>query len=351
MPPRSHSDAELATNSRQDGTLPAPKILQPEAPIVVAIGASAGGLEACRKLLDAMPDTDGLAFILVQHLDPNHESLIADLLASHTSLTVQEARDGVRLERGHLYIIAPGTALSVAGGVLHVSGSRQRHGARLPFDFLLLSLAEAYGPRSIAIVLSGTGADGSVGLAAIKSAGGTVFAQDPEEAGYDGMPRSAIATGGVDRILLAAEIPEALLGWATKIHDDPTMMERLATDKEQTWLADVIEVLKHNTRHDFTYYKPGTLLRRIERRRGLAGLEASEMATYLALLRRDPEERDRLAKDLLINVTSFFRDPKTFALLAETIIPDLVSKQPTDRPLRIWIAGCQPTSGTAPIAT
>ncbi|WNJ93535.1 CheR family methyltransferase [Bosea sp. 685] len=287
-----------------------------------------------------MPDTDGLAFVLVQHLDPNHPSMIAELLSSHTSLTVREASEGVRLERGHLYVIAPGTSLSVVGGALHASVPQQRHGARLPFDFLLQSLAKEYGSRCIAIVLSGTGADGSVGLKAIKSKGGIVFAQDPEEAGYDGMPRSAIATGGVDRILLAAEIPEALLESAKKIHDDPAMMERVATDKEQSWLADVIDLLKNNTRHDFTFYKPGTLLRRIERRRGLAGIEAGDMLAYLDVLRQNPAERDLLAKDLLINVTSFFRDSKTFSLLAESIIPEMVSKQPADRPLRIWIAGC-----------
>jgi len=295
MPSRSHPEAEAASSTFKDATPPPSKPIHPEGPIVVAIGASAGGLEACRKLLDAMPDTDGLAFVLVQHLDPNHESLIADLLASHTTLTVQEARDGVRLERGHLYVIAPGTALSVAGGVLHVSGPQQRHGARLPFDFLLRSLAEAYGPRSIAIILSGTGADGTIGLAAIKSAGGTVFAQDPEEAGYDGMPRSAIATGSVDRILLVAEIPEALLAWATKIHDDPAMLERLATDKEQTWLADVIDLLKHNTRHDFTFYKPGTLQRRIERRMAMASIRTGDTNQYLELLRGDSAELEVLA--------------------------------------------------------
>lgn len=340
MPDRKHHDGKAKKQALERAPSAADRAIQSGGPIVVGIGASAGGLEACRKLLDAMPDTDGLAFVLVQHLDPNHPSMIAELLSSHTSLTVQEAHDGVRLERGHLYVIAPGTALSVVGGALHVSAPHQRHGARLPFDFLLHSLAEEYGSRSIAIVLSGTGADGSIGIKAIKAKGGIVLAQDPEEAGYDGMPRSAIATGCVDRTLLAGEIPEALLESAKTIHDDPAMMERLATDTEQTWLADVIDVLKTNTRHDFTFYKPGTLLRRIERRRGLAGIEAGNTSAYLDLLRNDPAEREALAKDLLINVTSFFRDPKTFALLAETIIPEMVSKQAVDRPLRIWIAGC-----------
>ncbi|CAN5221517.1 chemotaxis protein CheB [soil metagenome] len=324
-----------------EGALAAPsQTARAQGPVVVAIGASAGGLEACRRLLDAMPDTDGLAFILVQHLDPHHPSLIAELLSSHTSLTVQEAREGVRLERGHLYVIAPGTSLAVVAGALSVSPPRQRHGARLPFDSLLQSLAEEYGARCIAIVLSGTGGDGSIGLQAIKAAGGVVFAQDPKEAAYDGMPRSAIATGSVDRTLTVAEMPEALLETARKIHDDPAMMERLATDQEQGWLSDVVALLKTHTRHDFTFYKPGTLLRRIERRRGLAGIADGGVPASLAHLGHDGAERERLASDLLINVTSFFRDAKTFALLAETTIPEMVSKQPVDRPLRIWIAGC-----------
>ena len=340
MPDRELHEGEATQPAVEGAPAGAHAATQPGGPIVVGIGASAGGLEACRKLLDAMPDTDGLAFVLVQHLDPHHPSMIAELLSSHTSLTVQEARDGVRLERGHLYVIAPGTSLAVVGGTLHVSPPQERHGARLPVDFLFKSLAQEYGSRCIAIVLSGTGADGSIGIKAIKSKGGIVLVQDPEEAGYDGMPRSAIATGSVDRTLLAGEIPEALLESAKMIHDDPAMMERLATETEQTWLAAIIDVLKTNTRHDFTFYKPGTLLRRIERRRGLAGIEAGNTSAYLDLLRSDSAERDLLAKDLLINVTSFFRDPKTFALLADTIIPEMVSKQPVDRPLRIWIAGC-----------
>lgn len=340
MPTVAPPDRQAQGRSSDDATAAPGLAARSQGPIVVAIGASAGGLEACRRLLDAMPDTDGLAFILVQHLDPHHPSLIAELLSSHTSLTVQEAREGVRLERGHLYVIAPGTSLAVVAGALSVSPPLQRHGARLPFDGLLQSLASEYGARCIAIVLSGTGGDGSIGLQAVKAAGGVVFAQDPQEAAYDGMPRSAIATGSVDRTLPVAEMPEALLETARQIHDDPAMMERLATDQEQGWLSDVVVLLKAHTRHDFTFYKPGTLLRRIERRRGLAGTADGEMPAYLERLGHDAAERDRLASDLLINVTSFFRDAKTFALLAETTIPEMIGKQPVDKPLRIWVAGC-----------
>ena len=178
---------------------------------VVGIGASAGGLEACTKLLGALPSDNGMAFILVQHLDPRHESMMAELLAHRTSMTVVQAADGMLLEREHLYIIPPGTYLSVSNGALHLSQPEARHGARLPFDFLLRSLAEEYGERAICVILSGTGADGSLGLKAVKEKGGLVIAQDPDEAAFDGMPRSAILTGAVDLVLPLASIPDALL--------------------------------------------------------------------------------------------------------------------------------------------
>src|SRR5580698_1304589 len=177
---------------------------------IVAIGASAGGLEACRKLLDALPSPNGMAFILVQHLDPTHDSMMVDLLAGHTSMLVLQAIDGMLIESNHLYVIPPGTYLSVRDGALRLSRPQARHGARLPFDFLLYSLAEEYGTRAVCVILSGTGADGSLGLKVVKERSGLVIAQDPDEAGYDGMPRSAIMTGAVDLVLPVAKIAEAL---------------------------------------------------------------------------------------------------------------------------------------------
>lgn len=301
---------------------------------VVGIGASAGGLEACRKLLDAMPGGQGMALILVQHLDPTHESMLVDLLAGSTAMVVRQAVDGMKVEPDHLYIIPPGTYLAVADGGLRLSQPRARHGARLPFDFLLHSLAAAYGRRAACVILSGTGADGSLGLKAIKDAGGLVIAQSPQEAGYDGMPRSAIATGGVDRVLPAADIPAALVRHArsTPRADGPGAPAN-ETDR-------IIALLRQHTPHDFTLYKPGTLQRRIERRMGLAGIAAGRTDRYFDQLSRDAAERDLLAKDLLINVTCFFRDPKTFDVLAAQIIPDLVRRQAPDHPLRVWSVGC-----------
>ena len=178
---------------------------------VVAIGASAGGLDACKKLLDALPAGNGMAFILVQHLDPSHDSMMVGLLAGHTSMPVSQATDGMAIERERVYVIPPGVYLSVDKGALRISRPQERHGARLPFDFLLNSLAREYGARAVCVILSGTGADGSVGLTAVKAKGGLVIAQELGEADYDGMPQSAIATGEVDLVLPAAKIAEALV--------------------------------------------------------------------------------------------------------------------------------------------
>lgn len=289
---------------------------------VVAIGASAGGLEACRRLLHALPADTGMAFILVQHLDPNHESMLVDLLSSATTMAVVQASEGMPIVPDHLYVIPPGRYLSVAAGALHISQPEARHGARLPFDHLLTTLALAYGQRGICVILSGTGADGCLGLKAVKQHGGMVLAQDPTEASYDGMPRSAIATGLVDRVLPVAEIPSAL--------------DHLAPDH----LARVIGFLRGQTEHDFTHYKPGTLQRRIERRMAMAALAADDVERYLEILRTDQRERDLLIKDLLINVTSFFRDPRVFDVLAAQVIPGLIHGRGSDQPIRLWVAGC-----------
>jgi two-component system, chemotaxis family, CheB/CheR fusion protein len=307
---------------------------------VVGIGASAGGLEACRKLIDGLSAGTGMAFILVQHLDPTHESMMVGLLAGHTSMTVRQATDGMRIERDQLYVIPPGTYLSAGNGALRVSHPKPRHGARLPFDFLLHSLATEFGANAICVILSGTGADGSVGLKAVKENGGLVIAQDPDEAGYDGMPRNAIMTGAVDLVLPAAQIPDALVKYQRRITFARKRNGTRSQDTAQDWLPGIIELLRANTPHDFSLYKPGTLQRRIERRMAMAAIETDDIDRYLKVLRNDFGELELLAKDLLINVTSFFRDRKVFDLLANTIIPDMVHSQGLEHPLRIWIAGC-----------
>jgi two-component system CheB/CheR fusion protein len=300
---------------------------------IVAIGASAGGLDATTKLIDALPDAPGMAFILVQHLDPTHKSLMADLLAKHTVMPVVEAADGAMIEHDHIYTIAAGTYLSVSGNVLRVSAPEAPRGSRLPFDFLLNSLARGTEHPIAAIVLSGMDGDGSGGLVSVRDRGGLIIAQDPAEAEYGSMPSSAIDTGLVDATLRIDQMPEALAAFGKAAAEDTSI-------PATPGLNDIIELLRNETPHDFRLYKPGTLQRRVERRMGLAKIALAAMPSYLELLRKDAGERDLLAADLLINVTAFFRDPKTFDLLASEVIPELVRDHDDDQPLRVWIAGC-----------
>ncbi len=300
--------------------------------------------------MDALPAANGMAFILVQHLDPTHESMMVDLLADHTSMSVRQATDGMLVKRDHLYVIPPGTYLAISDGALHLSRPHVRHGTRLPFDFLLHSLAEECGARAICVILSGTGTDGSLGLKAVKQNGGLVIAQDPDEAGYDGMPRSAVATGCVDLVLPAAGISEALAKYDWRKAFPRKQNDLPSPDTTQDWLPEIIELLRTKTAHDFRLYKPGTLQRRIERRMVMAGIETGDMGRYLDVLRNDPSELHLLAKDLLINVTGFFRDRKVFDLLAEKTVPDLVRSSTADHPIRIWIAGCSTGEETYSLA-
>jgi len=342
FPPQASADQPLSISeptSRHGPSFP-----------VVGVGASAGGLDACKKLIGALPATTGMAFILVQHLDPAHESLMVELLASHTAMTVVQAADGMTVTPEHLFVIPPGTYLAVADGVLHLSQRNARHGARLPFDFLLRSLADDYGARAIGVVLSGTGADGSLGLRAVRDKGGVVIAQDPDEAEYDGMPSSAILAGAVDMVLPVARIAEALLDRARRLAQIPMVATAPTRIAQPAALADIIELLSASTPHDFRLYKPGTLQRRIERRMAMLAIEADHMDRYLETLRCDAREVDLLAKDLLINVTGFFRDQKVFEYLASSIIPNLVRDRPADQPLRIWIAGCSSGEETYSLA-
>jgi two-component system CheB/CheR fusion protein len=330
---------------------------------VVGIGASAGGLVACRRLLDAMPDGQGMAFILVQHLDPNHESLMVDLLAGHTRMIVRQATNGMLVQPDHLYAIPPGVYLAVRNGELQLSEPSAPHGARLPFDFLLHSMADEYGPRAVCVVLSGSGSDGSIGLQAISRAHGFIIAQKPEEAEFDGMPRSAIKTGDVDIVLPVADIPEAIRGYATFLAETPQVNRKVdAADvasnddveadghQLQQHLGQIIDLLRTQTVHDFTLYKPGTLQRRVDRRMAMVSLPAGSIGRYLDMLHQTPAELELLAKDLLIHVTSFFRDPEVFDLLSSDILPGLLNRRDNNEPLRLWVAGCSTGEETYSLA-
>jgi two-component system, chemotaxis family, CheB/CheR fusion protein len=301
---------------------------------VVALGASAGGLEAFRAFLAALPPKSGLAFILVQHLDPAHASMMAEILSAHTTMAVVEAAEGMPIEPDRVYVIPPGRYLAVRNGATHLSLPQAHEAVRMSFDVLLQSLAEEFGERAVCVILSGTGTDGSVGAKAIKEAGGLVIAQDPDEAEYDGMPRNAIATGAADLILPLEKIPESLGKYA---RHEYLKRETKAAVTSEPGMARIIDLLRRKTPHDFSLYREGTVGRRIERRMALAGIEDADH--YFAILNKDPTELQRLAYDLLINVTRFFRDGKVFEVLAQNIIPELVRAQP-EGPIRIWVPGC-----------
>jgi len=305
---------------------------------VVVIGASAGGLEATSRLFDVLPPASGMSFIVVHHLDPNHESLLSELLAAHTSMSVVEASDGCSLMPDHVYVIPPGHYLSVRGGALWLSLPTAQTKTRLPLDHLLASMAVACGSQTICVVLSGMGGDGSASLTALKLAGGFTIAQKPEEADFGDMPRSAIATGLVDRICSIADMPQALVDLISHKSLGPWFGE--ATKIAKGDVAGILALLKERTAHDFQQYKPGTIERRIERRMGLLAIRAGDLASYKVLLAKEPGECELLARDLLINVTSFFRDPRVFEYLQTTIIPGLIEKLAFGDPLRIWVAGC-----------
>jgi two-component system CheB/CheR fusion protein len=263
---------------------------------------------------------------------------MVELLSSHTSMAVVQATDRARLDPDRVHLIPPGVSLAIRDGLLRLSKPVERHGARLPFDFFLGSLAEARGERAICVVLSGSGGDGSVGLRAIKEKGGLVIVQDPEEAEFDGMPRSAIATGAVDFVASVADIPDLIFRQlhpaasgvvdATKSLKDPTSDE----------FSQIIALVRHKTSHDFSVYKKGTLERRLEHRMNAVRIE--DRPLYLKLLREKPGEAELLRKDLLIGVTQFFRGEAAFDFLSKEIVPDLVNQQKDGRPIRVWCPGC-----------
>jgi two-component system CheB/CheR fusion protein len=305
--------------------------------VVVAVGASAGGLDAFRALLKATPADTGMAFILVQHLDPSHDSLLVNLLSGCTRMPLQQAAQGMPLEPDHVYVIPPGDFLTVQAGLFNVTAPDGARGARLPFNFLLRSLAVDRQDRAVCIVLSGTGTDGTAGLQVIKAAGGLVIVQSDSEAAFDGMPASAIATDQVDLVLPVAEMAAALI----RRRDGVAQFVQPANARapESDPFSAIIDLVRQRTPHDFSAYKPGTLTRRIERRMALASIKPADIAIYLRKLEDDPLEIEELGKDLLIHVTSFFRDPKVFDFVTKATMPALVTAHP-DAPTRIWVAGC-----------
>ncbi|MBY6263146.1 PAS domain-containing protein [Azospirillum sp. 412522] len=320
--------------------MPAEDGTQPEqACCIVGIGASAGGLEALQRFFDAVPGDSDLAYVVVQHLSPVHKSLMVDLLAKHTAMDVVQATEGVPVQRNTVYLLPPGKHLSIEDGRLRLTAKDASGGMSLPIDIFLTALARDQGPLAIGLILSGTGSDGTRGLMAIKSVGGFTAVQQPETAQFDGMPRSALATGQIDATLPPDELPARLIDHARRtLARARPMPSRQRREDGDDPLAQIIAVIRSVTGVDFSHYKLATLLRRIERRMQGAGLESME--EYAALLRRNSAETVNLYKEMLIGVTRFFRDEAAFRVLADRVIPTLLAnRSPTDM-VRVWVCGC-----------
>ena len=305
---------------------------------VVGIGASAGGLEALTEFLQAMPANSGLALVVVSHLDPEHKSALGEILSRVTTMPVREVEDGMAVEPDHVYVIPPNRDMVLARGALHLAPRTESRRPHMPVDTFLCSLAQVHGSQAIGVILSGTASDGTRGLKSIKEEGGITFAQD-QTARFGGMPQSAITTGCVDFVLPPPLIAAELLRIAR--HPAQTQLEEApppaAPGKEDDFLR-ILRLLSDATGVDFVNYKHSTLRRRIERRMVLQRLQT--LAEYLQCLRDDPAERQRLSEEILIPVTSFFRDPEVFEALRKIVFPRLLQNRPADAALRLWVPGC-----------
>jgi len=305
---------------------------------VVGLGASAGGLQAYSAFLEAVPSNTGAAFVLVHHVDPDHKSHMADLLARHTDMPVVLAEDQSQVQADHVYVIPPNKYIAMKGGVLHLSEPTDRRGTRLPIDLFLRSLAKDVGQNAIAVILSGTGSDGSAAIREIKEQGGIVLVQDPAEATHDGMPRSAIATGAVDHVVAVAKMPDIIISYVRHPFVQNGHAKKVLGENAKGSLDQIIAVIKAHAPVNFELYKVGTLLRRIERRMALRHMEHS--TDYLALLKDSTDEAQQLCADLLISVTSFFRDPDAYDHLDNNLLEGMIKSHDAGHPVRIWVPGC-----------
>ena len=303
---------------------------------IVGIGASAGGLAAFEKFFSAIPDNTnlGAAFVVIQHLDPHHKSMLTDLIGRYTQIPVYEVEDGMAVQPNCVYVIPPNRDLILEYGTLQLQEPAEPRGPRLPINLFFRSLALSKLELSIGIIFSGTGEDGTLGASAIKDAGGMVMVQSPESSEYDGMPRSAIAAGLADYILPPAEMPAQLIAYVTQVFGKRPHVAPKAEDV----LKRIFNLIRIKTGHDFSDYKHNTINRRIERR--MVIINVNSLDDYVRYLEQNPAEVDALFQDLLIGVTSFFRNPTAFEVLQEKVIPNLFTGKHPDSTIRIWVPGC-----------
>jgi chemotaxis methyl-accepting protein methylase len=303
---------------------------------IIGIGASAGGFEALEQFMTHVPQESGMAFVIVQHLDPTRKGLMPELLQRCTRMKVMQVKDRMRVRPDHVYVIPPNKNMSILHGVLHLFEPSAKRGLRLPIDFFFGSLAQDQQQKAIGVILSGMASDGTQGLRDIKEKGGLAVAQEPSSAKFDSMPRSVIDAGLADIVAPAEELPGRIM--AHLEHVPRAALTEIPVDSSMRGaLEKILILLRSRTGHDFSYYKKNTLYRRIERRMGIHQID--KIASYVRFLNENPEELDLLFRELLIGVTGFFRDPDVWRLLREKTLPELLAHHPT-RLLRAWVAGC-----------
>lgn len=336
--PSSPSGHESEANPTKESTISESKATSSDLLSVVGIGASAGGLDALKKLFGAMPEDPGLAFVAVPHLSPTHESLMVELLAQHTTMPVVEVEDGMPVERNCVFVIPPNNSLIIRDRTLYLSPPPETASAQTAIDSFFRSLAQDVGERAIGIVLSGTGSHGTLGIQAIKGRGGMIMVQDPATAEHDRMPVNAIATGLVDYVLSPEAMPAALIQYVTHARGNGAWNPEPPTLPEEDYLTRILALIRARTSHNFSSYRKNMLLRRVQRRMGLCHIEHTD--DYITLLRENPEEITLLIRDVLIGVTSFFREPEVFQVLEQDVIPQLLERTDASNPLRVWTPGC-----------
>jgi len=305
---------------------------------IVGIGASAGGLEAIEGFFANTPSGINIAFVIIQHLSPEHKSIMGSLLGKYTQMKVIEASDGMRLLPGCVYLNPPNRDVSTINRRIYLSEPSHPRGMHLPIDSFFRSLAESEGDKAICIILSGTGTDGTLGMKAIKGAGGMAMAQDETQAKYNNMPRSAIDTGLVDFVLPVEKMPGELMKYIKHPYIDGDEKPLTAREKFENYLQKIFILIRSTTGHDFSQYKINTIRRRIERR--MAVHQINKISEYVTYLQKSSSEIKMLFKDLLITVTNFFRDTKAFKSLNESVIVPLVNSRANESVIRVWVPGC-----------
>jgi len=305
---------------------------------IVGLGASAGGLEALESFFSKMPEDTGIAFVLIVHLSPGHSSMMSELLQRKTKLKVQQIEDNMKVEANNIYVIPPKKQVAILNGSLFLSELDQHPGVQLPIDSFLRTLAQDQEDNAICIILSGTGTDGTLGLKEIKGQAGMVMVQDEKTAKYDGMPRSAIDTGLVDFVLPPEEMPEKLITYVRHAAEKPVIKRIPVGEEFATSLQKIFILLRSQTSHDFSNYKQNTIIRRIERRMHVHQID--RVQDYVHYLEQNKRELKILFKELLIGVTSFFRDPEAFEVLKKILLEKMEAEKTKSTDFRVWVPGC-----------